>query len=522
VSREGGCWQSVEPLSRRPVSSSAANGRCLTLRSVLFLAVLLAAFGLLQWRLPLGSAVKIGADEGFELAKATLCLSGHRLYSEIWNDQPPLHVFLLTRLIDTEAPSILAPRLLTVGLAGGLLVAVFVLGLRFHGPLAGGLAALWVMGSPGFLELSCSVMQEVPALAPAVGALAVLSLPGRPNLAVVGSGLLFAVALQMKLIGVIYLPLAGMLLWLRFRSAEGDAGSLGWLRSACPPGLLGALGLFGASLMLGFALLLVLTGEAGSYLAQLTQSWAAHFAPPQSLEYGSPRDHPFDWSVLVRNWDATVPALLGCGYALARARRDPRLWVPAAWLVWVLVVFGLHRPWWTYYYVHTAVGLGLCAGLGLAAGIREVRARRRLIPGAVLGLLMVGAGGWLIARLHLQVQDIGQLPRSESSLVLAEIQGLEEHTRFLFTDDPIYSFHAGIPLPPKLGVISLKRFWSGDLTNEGLAAEVAAARPELVLLRTETEEPPFAALLTQEYRLIYFDARHRLYGRRSMLKEANW
>jgi hypothetical protein len=337
--------QPAGPLSSRPAPSSAVDGRCLTLRSLLFLAVVLAGFGLLQWRLPLGSAVKIGADEGFELAKATLCLRGHRLYSEIWNDQPPLHVFLLTRLIDPEAPSILAPRLLTVGLAAGLLVAVFVLGLRFNGPLAGGLAAVWVLGSPGFLELSCSVMQEVPAMAPAVGALAVLSLPWRTGLAAAGSGLLFAVALQMKLIGVIYLPLAGMLLWLRFRSADGVADA-GWLRSVCPSGFLGALGLFGAGLALGFALLLVLTGEAGSYVAQMAQSWSAHFAPPQSLEHGSPRDHPFDWSVLVKNWDATVPALLGFGYALARARRDPRLWVPAAWLVWVLVVFGLHRPWW--------------------------------------------------------------------------------------------------------------------------------------------------------------------------------
>jgi hypothetical protein len=128
----------------------------------------------------------------------------------------------------------------------------------------------------------------------------------------------------------------------------------------------------------------------------------------------------------------------------------------------------------------------------------------------------------LIARLHLQVQDMRQLPRIGSSLALAEIRGLKGHTRYLSTDDPIYSFHAGIPLPPKLGVISLKRFWSEDLTNEGLAAEVAAAGPELVLLRTETDDPPFAALLTREYRLIYFDARHRLYGRRSMLKEANW
>jgi hypothetical protein len=51
-------------------------------------AILLAAFFVLESRVPLRTAVQIGADEGFEAAKATLCLHGHRLYSEVWNDQP--------------------------------------------------------------------------------------------------------------------------------------------------------------------------------------------------------------------------------------------------------------------------------------------------------------------------------------------------------------------------------------------------------------------------------------------------
>jgi hypothetical protein len=40
-------------------------------------------------------AVQIGADEGFELPKATLVINGHPLYSEVWDDQPPLHTHLV-------------------------------------------------------------------------------------------------------------------------------------------------------------------------------------------------------------------------------------------------------------------------------------------------------------------------------------------------------------------------------------------------------------------------------------------
>ena len=54
-------------------------------------AALLSLFAFLQCWLPLNTAIQIGADEGFELAKATLCLKGFKLYSDVWNDQPPLH-----------------------------------------------------------------------------------------------------------------------------------------------------------------------------------------------------------------------------------------------------------------------------------------------------------------------------------------------------------------------------------------------------------------------------------------------
>jgi hypothetical protein len=75
------------------------------------LAGLIAAFLLLQSRIPLGTTVQIGADEGFEVAKATLWLHGHRLYSEVWNDQPPLHTWLVTQVLRHVTTGILGPRL---------------------------------------------------------------------------------------------------------------------------------------------------------------------------------------------------------------------------------------------------------------------------------------------------------------------------------------------------------------------------------------------------------------------------
>src|SRR5439155_4360792 len=75
---------------------------------------------------------------------------------------------------------------------------------------------------------------------------------------------------------------------------------------------------FAISLAASFFAINLLIGE-GSYLLQLKQSWAAHFASPKSLEYGSPDDHPFEWSILLKNWDLTIPAVVGILVSIRRA-----------------------------------------------------------------------------------------------------------------------------------------------------------------------------------------------------------
>jgi hypothetical protein len=93
--------------------------------AIALLGFLVGCFLLIESLIPLGTAVQIGADEGFELVKATLCLKGHRLYTEVWNDQPPLHTFLITQILKHVSPSILGPRLLTVSFSVFLLSSIF-------------------------------------------------------------------------------------------------------------------------------------------------------------------------------------------------------------------------------------------------------------------------------------------------------------------------------------------------------------------------------------------------------------
>jgi len=506
-------------------------------RPAIVLALILFVFVLLQCLLPLRTAIKIGADEEFELAKATLCLKSYELYTEIWNDQPPLDTFLVTQILKYISPSVLGPRVLTSAFTAILLAAVFLASLRLHGLFTAAFTTAWLIASPGFLELSCSVMQEIPALAPAVAALSVL-LVGRKtrwHSAEIFAGILFAVALQMKFIGVVYLPLIALILWLRHGEAgsahirpsampslcEGERGGVGFGRKKrfIATNILRPMLLFVTSLALSFVAIMLLIG-GGSYLLQLNQSWAAHFASAKSFEYGSPGDYPFDWSVLLKNWDTTVPAAFGISFSLSQVRRSPVALVPLVWLALTLAVFGTHKPWWSYYYVHNAVPLCWCAAIGIAGLWQRMGRRRSVGLGLLLGVFGLAAMAWMGARVYLQVASIRRSPQIHSALVLTEVERLKPFTKFMYTDDPVYSFHTGIPLPPKLGVISLKRFWSGDLTNVRLAQEMEAVKPGILLITNNTRELPFNELIHAQYRLIYEDADHRLYGRKDVLAEA--
>ncbi|MCW5551072.1 MAG: hypothetical protein KIS67_02785 [Verrucomicrobiae bacterium] len=612
-------------------------------------AVLLGAFFLLQSWIPLRTAVQIGADEGFEVAKATLCLHGHQLYSEVWNDQPPLHTWLITQVLkfqrrsplnmdrrlvtptfqSARSPvgkpalpeleltsaatepgttdrrdalshdhtdrrdalarnSILGPRLVTSAFTALLLVSVFLICWRISGLLVGTLTTALLLVSPGFLELSSSCMLEIPSLATALAGLCVLVVmrPGRWHATEIFCGILFGLAALMKLVPLYLLPLAPLIVWLRavgrvtpcapelptpggahgvtrptlpkrgwsldrVRGSFAPTNVLESFRRLCVPVLV-----IGVSLAATFAAVDWLI-ERGAYLVHFGQSWSSHFGGVKSFEFGSPKEHVFDWNILLKNWDLTVPAVLGTSVLLTRLRNGPTAMLPPVWLALSLLVFTNHKPWWGYYYIHVAIPLCWCAAVGsefvytwLVQNLKAHRAERRSLThpltrsqkagsavvqrqarravplrwvgiAVLLVLFALGAAGWMGARVWLQIADIRSSPQLHAALVLKEIERLRPFCRWMYTDQIVHSFHADLPLPLPLAVVPLKRLWAGDMTHARLAAEIGRFKPEIILLGNDTREVPFQDLLLTEYRLIYEDARQRLYAARTVLQRAN-
>ena len=486
------------------------RNHAITRKSAIVLCILLAAFLFIEFLLPLRTTVQIGGDEGFELAKATLWLKGYKPYTDVWNDQPPLHTFLITQTLRHISPSILGPRLITVGFAVLLLTAVFLMSLRISGLLVAALVTVLLIASPNFIGLSSSCMLEIPALAPAMAALSLLLTcrQTKGHLREILAGILFAVSFQTKLIDVILLPLAGLILWLHHRDTASSMSSI-----------IRLLLLLGASLAVSYVAIDCLI-ENGAYVRNFQQSWTSHFGGLKSTEYGSPDDYPFDWSVLLKNWDTAIPALLGVLSCCRQIRKEQMTAFPLALFALTLLVFTIHRPWWPYYYIHIAIPLCWCAAVGIEAVYRHISKRGTRSLLVTLCLYTLCALTWMGWRVYLQIKDIRNSAQTYSSLVLTQIERYKPSTQWMYADKAIYSFHSGIPLPPPLAVVMLKRMWSGEMTNARIAEEMRKFKPGVILLANDTRVVPFKELMDSEYRLVYEDTDWRFYALKAVIKGA--
>jgi len=554
----------ASPSSGLPIR---VNLRSSVVSPVVALAAVLLLFAALEFFIPIRTTVQIGADEGFELAKATLCLNGYKLYSDVWCDHPPLHTSLITEAVKYINSSVAGPRLVTIGFAALLIASVFLIAFRLgsltvvghgvltappphsdriglgavrtprptineSGLLCGVITTVLLIASPGFLELSSSCMMEIPALAPAVTALCVLFWNGSRSwyIGPVIAGLLFGISLEMKILGLLLYPVAALVLWTQLEFPRA-------VRSMLILGATSVLTLVGLDLVI----------DKGAFMMNFHQSWMSHFAPTVSSEYGSPSDHRFPFTLLIKNWDMTLPAVIGIVWLVRRSRKTRSALVPLGWLGLVLIAFVTHKPWWSYYYVHIAIPLCLCAGFGLArvmelsvpfasrtsnraveatvhAASRKFvnsRLRRRwvitmILPASAYALFALL---WIGSRAYLEISEIRKSPQTYYSLVLTEIDRFKPFTKWIYTDNLTYSFYSRIPVPPQLAVVSLKRLWPGEITVAAIADDVRKYKPELIALRNDTRELPFQELLNTEYRLVYQDAENRLYAHRSIANQ---
>lgn len=461
---------------------------------------------------PLRSAIEIGGDEHCEVTKGFLWAKGYSLYEKVWSDQPPLYTALLGTLFQYFGATIGVARSLAVGFGFLLLTGCFVLVKQGGGLLGAYVAAACLLGSPQVLQMSVSAMQEVPAIGTALWALWSVRkwVEQRRWLWLTISAGILAVAMQIKLTAAFLAPALAMEILLGSQGARWADRAKDAVRTLA----------FWIGCLAGvFLMISVVLG--GDY----NQIWKTHFMPAVQAFASLDKQRVFSLGAIWEHKDAFWGA--GSGLLVLGLRGNWRgLVFPGVLFVTVVAIHLHHRPWWDYYYLHIALPMAWLTGHGVGELFRaawETRCQSRFRPSvmacgsALAALALVSQvaieGG---TRLTHEINRLRDLPRVEDNALVAKMKEYAERTKWVYTINTIYPFHAKLPVIPELAVISFKRHWSGQITSQRTWTLIKQYQPQQLLV-AESLSADEQQFVNANYSLVYADTSSTLYVSKSLM-----
>jgi 4-amino-4-deoxy-L-arabinose transferase-like glycosyltransferase len=474
------------------------------------LAAVVVAISLLYSLLPLGTALQFGGDEGYQLMTSFLMSKGFVLYKEIWSDQPPLFVLLLDWAFKLFGPSILAARLVAAGFGLLLFATLYQVVKGFLGPWQALLAMFFLLASPGLLELSISVMQEVPTFSVAlVSVLLLFQWRTRQHwIWLLASGIAMGLALGIKLTAILVIPAMLVEMLLEFKQKY----SLDWIKIVSFSVLR-----WSAAAAITFALIALVWGR-GSFQS----SYRAHFAENSVHGMDRPEDFTPPIDVFLDHSEGVLAAIAGI-IIIVRRRRVREFAFPCVWMVTTSAVHAVHRPWWMYYYLHLAIPMAWLAGFAVSEIIESfcsiltktawklssAELWKALALCALAALALVRSEG----RVEAGVNNLQQRMRVNADPIVLKMKAYGGSTHWVYVrfSKEVYAFHARLPMPPELAMVTLKRFWSGQISTEQILDTCRRYKPDQVLLDPSEVTSQWKGFLTN-YSIVYQDKWNVLYG----------
>lgn len=429
-------------------------------------------------------------DEGYNLVRASLHLHGYQLYKDIWCDQPPLFTTLLSELFAVTGESLVAARVLMAGFSLLLLVSLYALVRSLRTPWEAFLTVLLLAASAYYLRVSVSVMETIPSMAMALLSLALLARARPKPWVALAAGILFALAIQIKLNTLLFAPLSVLLLVHR--------------------GRLTAAWLAGWALTTGCVLLVLYRPGAGVV-------WSVHASARSAPEL----QHLKGFSVVPAMFglDRDIGLLALVGLVRSVSKRTRGMFFPLLWLLLFSAAFFFHAPVWYHYYVLIAPPLCWLAAFGAVALCRWTTTPRSTpsstttwmnLAVAVMMLLLLTVKGMRAYR-HLNDPSF----RIEPAIVQGLREDHDDGTWVVAVERQIYPFLAGRAVPPELAVTSAKRRVRGDLTPERFVDLVTSYQPRHVVTPADFTMPiPLQHLLDEHYRLVVEGERTDVYERK--------
>lgn len=219
-------------------------------------------------------------------------------------------------------------------------------------------------------------------------------------------------------------------------------------------------------------------------------------------------DHQFEPKLLREHAECVLAAAAGVGLALAR-KRGREIAFPVALLFTDSLVHVVHRPWWDYYYLHLAVPLAWLAGWAVNELIQDIlrlHAKYRFKLSSLEGkrqwalcLLVALVITRSELRLEWMTKDLRKHPSAGTNPIVAKMKEYAGRTHLAYSESGLYTFHARLPTPPELAVVTLKRFWSGQVTTAGIIEICRHKQIEMLVLPKTKVTQEWEAFLGENY-----------------------
>ncbi len=455
-------------------------------------------------------------DEGVELIKASLVEQGYQMYSEIWNDQPPLMTYVLAGTIRFLGPEVGINRFVVLLFAVALLWAAFKFLEIVFGKWQALLGALFIFLLPKYMVLSVSVMVGLPAITLAMlGLLALTGWHRKQSLLFLSvSALLLSLSVFTKVFTLFLVPvfLGGVFLG----SYLPERGTI-FRKTVWGPVLLWGSVFAAASSLLFFGLI-------GSEYAN--QLFGIHLAAPGNQAFANERYSLFYY--LGQSLPLLLLGLLGAVF-VARQKKWLGLYL-VAWAATAILVFSTYRPVWDHHMIVITIPIAMLAavaGYEALAKLGEIL-RQNWRPTWQAALALAAVFGLLIFTFQFRIPEPISLLEPRPSLAnsgleigplrirfLDEMRKYQGQTNWVVTDLPMYAYRVGLLVPPETAVFSAKRVETGFLTDTDLLAVLQQYTPEQVLLG-RFRYPEVEAYLDENYHVVHQDDQTKLYIRNDL------
>lgn len=319
---------------------------------------------------PITKIFEMDYDEGFNLIKSLLYSQGFVLYSEIWNDQPPIFTVILSGWFKLFGQSIFTARLLVLLFSSVLVWSFYQIIRRELGNIPAIASTFILFTSWLFIRLNISVMIGLPSLAMAMLAVYLLSIYQTINNSLTDnlnindvqktnsyrllllSGILFALSLQIKLFTIFLLPLLIVyLLNYQFPSTENLNKFWEYIKPLC-------------IWLISIAIVYLAIGIYFHQIFNHEQVLLTHFNQTQDANLDTFNNFKSLRQMLSQDFDYLFLAVIGIWAIWNKKEKNGLL--PITWLGSAFLILSIHKPIWYHYYPLLSIPIAWLSAYAIA------------------------------------------------------------------------------------------------------------------------------------------------------------